>query len=92
MDNKSVDSSLKIILITIGIGIWVLVLQNAGVIPSEQNVYVSGGYIDIDAINRTVDVTGSVYVVGGVDVDNTVSISIDEVLGEDDKKYYYNNK
>lgn len=71
-------------MIAIGIGIWVIVLQNAGIIPTKQNVYVKGGYIDAD-IDGTVDVRGS------VDVDNTVSVSIDEVLGRDGKKYYYNN-
>ena len=71
-------------MIAIGIGTWVIVPQNAGIIPTKQNVYVKGGYIDAD-IDGTVDVRGS------VDVDNTVSVSIDEVLGRDGKKYYYNN-
>ena len=82
MEKKNL--SLKAILIVIGIGIWAIVLQNAGIIPTKQNVYVKGGYIDAD-IYGTVDVRGS------VDVDNTVSVSIDEVLGKDGKKYYYNN-
>ncbi len=85
METKSKNISLKAILIAIGLGIWVMVLQNAGVIPTKQNVYVKGGYIDAD-INGTVDVRGS------VDVDNTVSVSIDEVLDRDGKKYYYNNR
>ena len=85
MESTSKNISLKAILITIGIGIWILVLQNAGIIPTKQNVYVKGGYIDAD-INRTVDVRGS------VDVDNTVSVSIDEVLGKNGQKYYYNNR
>lgn len=84
METKSKNISLKAILIAIGIGIWIIVLQNAGVIPTKQNVYVKGGYIDAD-INGTVDVRGS------VDVDNTVSVSIDEVLGRNGQKYYYNN-
>lgn len=85
MEQKSKNISLKAILIAIGLGIWVMVLQNAGIIPTKQNVYVKGGYIYAD-INGTVDVRGS------VDVDNTVSVSIDEVLGRDGKKYYYNNR
>lgn len=85
METKEKNISLKAILIAIGLGIWVIVLQNAGVIPTKQNVYVKGGYIDAD-IDGTVDVRGS------VDVDNTVSVSIDEVLGRDGKKYYYNNR
>lgn len=84
METKSKNISLKAILIVIGLGIWVIVLQNAGVIPTKQNVYVKGGYIDAD-VNGTVDVRGS------VDVDNTVSVSIDEVLGKNGQKYYYNN-
>lgn len=84
METKSKNISLKAILIAIGLGIWVIVLQNAGVIPTKQNVYVKGGYIDAD-IDGTVDVRGS------VDVNNTVSVSIDEVLGRNGQKYYYNN-
>ncbi|RRQ45188.1 hypothetical protein [Chryseobacterium sp. SC28] len=90
METKSKNISLKAILIAIGLGIWVMVLQNAGVIPTKQNVYVKGGYINAD-IDRTVDVRGSVDVSGSVDVDNTVSVSIDEVLGRNGQKYYYNN-
>jgi len=98
METKGKNISLKAILIAIGLGIWILVLQNAGIIPTAQNVYVIGGYID--DIKRTVDVRGSVdadingtvNVRGSVDVDNTVSVSIDEVLGSDGKKYYYNNR
>ena len=85
MNTKSKDLSLKAILIIIALGIWVSVLQNAGIIYKEKNVYVSGGYIDTD-IRNTVNVSGS------VDVNNTVSVSIDEVLGKDGQKYYYNNR
>lgn len=81
MEKKNL--SLKAILIVIGIGIWAIVLQNAGIIPTKQNVYVKGGYIDVD---NTVRVRGS------VSVDNTVSVSIDEVLGRDGRKYYYSNR
>lgn len=80
MDLKSKSIGLKTILAIIAIGIWAIVLQNAGVIPTKQNVYVKGGSIDVD---------NTVRVKGSVDVDNTVSISIDEVLGRDGKKYYY---
>lgn len=68
METKSKNISLKVILIAIGLGIWVMVLQNAGVIPSNQNVYVKGGYIDAD-------------VNGYVNVGNTVDINIKEVQG-----------
>ena len=91
METKSKNISLKTILIAIGLGIWVVVLQNAGIIPKAvgtengtQTVYVTGGNIDAD-VNGTVDIRGS------VDVYNTVSVSIDEVLNKNGKKYYYNN-
>ena len=79
------------------IGIWAIVLQNTGIIPTIQNVYVKGGYIDADVsgsvdVDNIVRVRGDVEVSGSVDVDNTVSVSIDEVLGKDDTKYYYNNR
>lgn len=86
METKSKNISLKAILIAIGIGIWVLVLQNAGLIPTKQNVYVKGGYIDAD-VNGTVDVTGN------VSVDNTVDVNIDEILGRPAAAYHaYNNE
>ena len=49
--------SLKSILLIIAIGIWMLVLQNLGIIPVTQDVRVKN---TIDA-----DVSGSVYVDGG---------------------------
>lgn len=88
MEQKSKNISLKAILIAIGLGIWVIVLQNAGVIPTKQNVYVKGGYVDVSG---SVDINNTVRVRGSVDVDNTVSVSIDEVLGRNGQKYYYNN-
>ena len=49
--------SLKTILMAIAVGIWMLVLQNLGVIPVAQDVRVKN---TIDA-----DVSGRVYVDGG---------------------------
>lgn len=74
METKSKNLSLKAILIIIAVGIWGVFLQNAGIIPTKQNVYVKGGYIDAD-INGTVDVSGS------VSVDNTVDVNIHEING-----------
>jgi hypothetical protein len=88
---KSKDISLKAILIAIGVGVWIIVFQNAGVIPSKQNVYVKGGYIDAD-VKGAVDVNGTVDVRGNVNVDNTVSVSIDQVLGTNGQKYYFYNR
>jgi len=78
------DKTLKIVLIVIAVGIWAIVLQNAGIIPTNQNVKVVN---EVDAYVR-----GRVDVDGSVSVDNTVSVSIDEVLGRDGKKYYYSNR
>ena len=80
METKSKNISLKAILIAIGLGIWVMVLQNAGVIPTKQNVYVKGGYIDAD-VNGTVDVSGS------VSIDNTVDINLEQINGRSDCFY-----
>lgn len=57
METKSKNISLKAILIIMTIGIWAVVLQNAGIIPTKQNVYVKGGYINAD-VDNTVDVSG----------------------------------
>lgn len=90
METKSKNISLKAILLTIAVGIWAIVLQNAGIIPTNQNVKVVN---EVDAYVRgSVDVDNTVDINGSVDVDNTVSVSIDEVLGSDNKKYYYNNR
>lgn len=76
MEKKNL--SLKAILIVIGIGIWVIVLQNAGIIPTKQNVYVKGGYVDVD---------NTVRVSGDVSVDNTVDINLSEINGRPDCFY-----
>ena len=55
--NQLKNLSLKSILVIIAIGIWMLVLQNLGIIPVTQDVRVRN---TIDA-----DVSGSVYVDGG---------------------------
>ncbi len=86
METQSSKITLKLILIFIGLGIWVIVFQNAGLIPKivgtengTQTVYVKGGYIDAD-------------IEGKIGVSGTVSVSIDEVLGKDGKKYYFDNR
>ncbi|WP_332736864.1 hypothetical protein [Flavihumibacter sp.] len=74
MDTKGKNISLKALLFAIGLGIWVIVLQNAGIIPTKQNVYVKGGKIDAD-------------VSGSVSIDNTVDINIEAVNGHKDAFY-----
>ncbi len=81
MEQKSKNISLNAILIAIGLGIWVMVLQNAGVIPKivgtehgTQTVYVTGGNINAD-------------VSGSVSVENEVDINISSVNGRQAKSY-----
>jgi hypothetical protein len=54
----------KAILLFIGIGIWALVLQNTGIIPSDKGVYINGGNVSVS---------------GNVNVANTVDVNIKEV-------------
>lgn len=54
------DLSLKSILLAIAIGVWILVLQNLGIIPVSQSV----------------NVINEVEVAGSVRVDNTVDVSV----------------
>ena len=68
MENGRSNNWLNGILISIGIGVWTIVLQNAGILSTEHSVYVSGGYVDAE-------------VEGTVSVDNTVDINIEEVNG-----------
>ncbi|PXX22847.1 hypothetical protein C7972_12226 [Arenibacter sp. ARW7G5Y1] len=71
---------MKTILIVIGIGIWAIVLQNAGVIPTKQNVYVKGGYIDAD-------VSGSVDIDNTVDVNGYIDVNIQAINGKSNAFY-----
>lgn len=71
---------MKTILIVIGIGIWAVVLQNAGVIPTKQNVYVKGGYIDAD-------VSGSVDIDNTVDVNGYIDVNIQAINGKSNAFY-----
>jgi hypothetical protein len=75
--------SLRTILLIIAAGIWVNIIQTAGLIPSIQKVRV------INTVDAHVD--------GSVSVDNTVDINIQEINGQQDvfyndglnsKKYY----
>ena len=81
--NQLKNLSLKSILMAIAVGIWMLVLQNLGVIPVAQDV----------RIKKTVKVSGN------VDVDNTIDVNLQEINGRsdvffnnpkrgDDNKYY----
>ena len=74
MENKSKNLFFKATLIFIAVGIWAIVLQNAGIIPTKQNVYVKGGYISAD-------------VDGSVSIDNEVDINISSVNGHSNAFY-----
>ena len=52
--------SLRTMLLAIAIGIWILVLQNLGIIPVSQRV----------------NVTNEVEIDGSVRIDNTVDVSV----------------
>ncbi len=80
METKSKNISLKAILIIMTVGIWAVVLQNAGIIPTKQNVYVKGGYVDVSG-SVDADVSGS------VSIDNEVDINISSVNGYQAKSY-----
>lgn len=63
------------------IGIWILVLQNFGIIPVSQNVGVTnevavGGRVSAD-------------VSGSVSVDNTVDVNLYEINGH--RNFFYNS-
>jgi hypothetical protein len=72
METKSTSKSQKVILIFIALGIWAIVLQNAGLLPTKQIVEIDGGHVRV---------SGDVQVRGSVDVDNTVDINVSEING-----------
>lgn len=79
--------SIKTILIFIGIGIWVIVLQNAGVIPTSQRVHVTNTV----GIEGRVDVDNKVEVEGSVDV-GIVDINIAKINGRNSFYDHNGNK
>jgi hypothetical protein len=80
-EKKSTNISLRLLLITATVGIWILVLQNFGIIPTSQNVRVT----------NKVGVTGSVdaSVSGSVNIDNTVDVNLQEINGH--RNCFYDN-
>ena len=67
---KSFKLSLKGVLLIIAVGIWMLVLQNLGIIPITHDVYVRNGTVDI---KWTVDIDSPIdvnlqYINGRADV------------------------
>lgn len=87
MEQKLKNISLKAILVVIGFGIWVIVLQNAGIIPKVvgtengiQTVYVTGG-------NINADIDGIVRVRGSVDINNQVDVNLEAINGKSNVFY-----
>jgi hypothetical protein len=66
----------KIVLIVIACGIWAIVLQNMGLIPTAQNVEV----VNTVDIGGTVDVGNTVNIEGSVDV-GEVDVNISKING-----------
>lgn len=69
METIKKNNSFKIILAAIAIGIWIIVFQNAGIIPTSQRVIVT----------NTVDTYSTVR--GEVEIENTVDVNIDAING-----------
>ncbi|MCF8716435.1 hypothetical protein JM658_16530 [Joostella atrarenae] len=81
METKSKNISLKAILIIMTVGIWAVVLQNAGIIPTKQNVYVKGGYVDV---------SGSVDIDNTVDVNGYLDVNLEAINGKSNAFYDMN--
>ncbi|MBK7441020.1 MAG: hypothetical protein IPI65_05700 [Bacteroidetes bacterium] len=86
MENITKNTSKNSILIIIAIGIWAIFLQNAGIIPTNQNVKVVNT-VDVDGSVSVSD--GSINVSGEIDanINNTVDINISEINGHENAFY-----
>ena len=84
------DIVLFVTLLFIASGIWGIFLQNMGYFRGNNDVMTEGDVQLVEVVNTVdADIQNEVRVSGNVEVDNTVSVSIDEVLGSDNKKYYF---
>ena len=98
-NNKEKHIFRNVLLFFIAAGVWGMFLQNMGVFVPINNYTQKVEVVKIDDYTQKVEVVntvdtevqGRVIVSGTVSVDNTVSVSIDEVLNKDGRKYYYNN-
>ncbi len=81
MEPKSKNSFQRVLLILIAAGVWTIVFQNAGVIPTSQKVEVTNNIRGSVEVDNTVDVNGS------VSVDNEVDVNISSVNGHQAKSY-----
>lgn len=69
METKTANIQ-NVTLILIALGVWALVLQNAGVIETRQDVYVKGGSVEA-SVRNTLD----------VNVENQVDVNLSEING-----------
>jgi len=76
METQTSHSSSKSVLIIIALGIWALVLQNAGIIPTAQYVNVANT-VDANVLGGNIEANVS----GSVNVDNTVDINVEQING-----------
>lgn len=74
----TVTKSGRTIFIIIAIGIWAIVLQNAGIIPTNQNVYVDGGHVNV---------SGSVDIDNAIDLNGDVDVNIKAINGYENAFY-----
>ncbi len=70
METKSKNITIKGILIVMTIGIWMIVLQNAGLLPTEVSTQ------DVRVVNRV-----NSNVSGSVSVDNTIDVNLRSING-----------
>lgn len=73
--------SIKLILISIAIGIWALVLQNFGIFNEDKAQSVR--------VVNSVGINGSVEVEGRVNIGNTVDVNLQEINGHNN--VFFNN-
>ena len=76
MKTESKNITLKVTLIIMTIGVWVIALQNLGIIEAKKYVYIKGGYVNTE-IDGTVK----------VEVDNLVDVNVSEVNGHSNAFY-----
>ena len=89
MENKPTEKSFiakclsyKGLIAIATVGIWILVLQNFGIIPTSQNVRVTNRVGIVGEVDANVS--------GSVSVGNTVDVNLYEINGH--RNCFYNNK
>ena len=66
---------MPLMILAAAIGIWALVLQNAGVLPKENGVFVTNSYLPTHVDGGQIDVSGV------VSIDNEVRVNLMKILG-----------